>query len=143
MTAYRAGSDADAQSTSWPLTGCRKVDRWHQGNSWLGRTMYRFHQVKRWCWTQGGYYNMKITSMSIATYISHVDTCCIVYHGELAGSQHDYYYTWKGTPTGGHYSFRQGNVANCVLRYGCLATQYPWVRIWVNGNGAWSSTHGT
>jgi hypothetical protein len=79
--------------------------------------------------------------VNVETQITNVDSCCIRYNGVKGAN--DFYYTWRGTTTGGHYTFRQADVGNCIARYGCLSSQYPWVRIYVNGNGAWIADDGT
>jgi hypothetical protein len=137
MTSLRSGADANAMAASYPASGCRKVRYWHTGHSLLGRTLYRLHQVKRWCWRYP-----HITSLDISTDITDVDNCCIQYDGLVAGASQNYYYTWRAALDGGHFSYRKGQVGNCVLRYGCLSTWYPWVQIWINGNGAWKGEHG-
>ena len=50
-----------------------------------------------------------------------------------------WWYTWRGSPTGGHYSRRQGKIDNCILKWGCIGSHYPQIEIWVNGNGAWAA----
>ena len=39
-------------------------------------------------------------------------------------------------------SYRQGNWENCIFHYGCFKNIYPWIEIWVNGNGAWTQDQG-
>jgi len=51
---------------------------------------------------------------------------------------HGHWYEWRGADRGGHYSFRQAMVQNCLL-YLCHRTEYPYVQIWINGNGAWAA----
>ena len=50
-----------------------------------------------------------------------------------------WWYEWRGSPTGGHYSRRQGEIDNCIFRWGCIGSHYPQIEIWVNGNGAWAA----
>jgi hypothetical protein len=134
------GSGADSGPT--PRIGCRKVTVTHTSKDWLHiRVMYKWHQTKHWCWNYGGLIYPRITSVSVGTSVSNVDSCCVVYNGIVGAQQ--YYYLWRGSPTGGHFSFRQGSVGNCILRYGCVSSQYPWSKIWVNGNGAWAADEGT
>jgi hypothetical protein len=123
--------DPDAPMTS----GCRTVDWYESGHSGFGNLLYRFHQVKHWCWDYP-----HIGNVSIGTYMSDVDTCCIVYRGIVAA--YGWYYAWRNDTHGGHYSRRQAQVDNCIVRYGCLWSAYPWVDIWVNGNGAWLGDDG-
>ena len=51
-------------------------------------------------------------------------------------------YSWRGSNDGGHVSFRQGDWTNCVFWWGCVGSIYPWIEIWVNGNGAWAQDQG-
>lgn len=114
-------------------SGCVRVDAWVRSSTLFGFTAYRFHQVKHWCWSYP-----HITSVNVGTYFSDVDPN---YH--VRGTWgHGWYYTWRGSSRGGHYSFRQAHVENCVFHYGCIGTQYPWVEVWVNGNGAWAYNAG-
>src|SRR5262249_13393928 len=50
------------------------------------------------------------------------------------------YYRWSGSGHGGHVSYRSGDWENCV--YWCFKSIYPWIEIWVNGNGAWAQDQG-
>jgi len=114
-------------------SGCARVDAWVRSTTFFGFTAYRFHQVKHWCWSYPD-----ITSVNVGTYFSDVDPNYYV-RGTWG---HGWYYTWRGSSRGGHYSFRQARVENCVLHYGCIRNEYPWVEIWVNGNGAWTYNAG-
>jgi hypothetical protein len=144
LTGYRTGTDMTAPGgsglTSVGTTlsaGCKVVRAWHTQQSLLGRTLYRFHQVKRFCWRYP-----HITFINTAIDITDVDNCCVRFEGLVEGASQNYYYTWKSVADGGHFSYRKGQVGNCILRWGCLATWYPWVTLWVNGNGAWKGEHG-
>ncbi len=117
------------------VSGCKSVDWYESGHSAIfGSLLYRFHQVDYWCWS---YPN--ITSLSIYTYISNVDGSQ-QYRGVISSS--DYYYSWSGGSRGGHYSFKQAKFDNCVLKYGCIGSSYPWTKVWLNGNGAWAADDG-
>src|ERR687895_613495 len=48
--------------------GCRTVDVARVGRDIFGFVVYKFHQVKRWCWRYP-----RITSVSVSTYVSDVD----------------------------------------------------------------------
>jgi hypothetical protein len=96
---------------------------------------FRYHQVNHWCWQ---YPN--ITCLSVASSFYDVDPS-----GQVRYDSNGYgwYYTWAGGPFGGHYSHRDGKIDNCILRYGCIGSYYPYVDMWVNGNGAWTASGGT
>jgi hypothetical protein len=53
-----------------------------------------------------------------------------------------WYYSWAGTGSGGHFAHRDGSISNCILKYGCISTAYPYVDMWLNANGAWSASGG-
>jgi hypothetical protein len=111
-------------------SGCASVDWYESGHSSLfGTLVYRFHQTKYWCWSYPS-----ITTVSVGTYVSNVDSS-EAYRGLV--SSDGYFYNWSGSARGGHYSLRQGHFENCVIKYGCIGSSYPWTKIYVNGNGAW------
>jgi hypothetical protein len=111
-------------------SGCRTVDIAKTGRDILGFVVYRFHQVKRWCWSYP-----RVTSTSVYTYVSDVDPN-MDYAGIVAAQGN--YFTWCcGNGTSGHYSLRQGKFKNCVLWLPCWRTEYPWVKIWVHGDGSY------
>jgi hypothetical protein len=100
----------------------------------LGFVAWRYHQVDHWCWQ---YPN--ITCLDIGSNFYDVDA-----NGQVRYDSQGYgwYYTWAGGPFGGHYAHREGRIDNCVLRYGCVGSYYPYVDMWLNGNGAWSASGG-
>jgi hypothetical protein len=102
--------------------------------SWLGFVAWRYHQVDHWCWSYP-----RITCLSVAGGFYDLDTFSSV---NWAANGYGWYYSWGGSPTGGHYAHEDGSVANCVIHYGCLSTSYPYVDMWLNGNGAWAASGG-
>ena len=100
----------------------------------LGFVAWRYRQVDHWCWQ---YPN--ITCLSIGSGFYDLDG-----QENVNYSDHGYgwYYTWAGGAFGGHYAHRDGSVSNCVFRYGCIQTSYPYVDMWLNGNGAWAASGG-
>jgi len=100
----------------------------------LGFVAWRYHQVDHWCWQ---YPN--ITCLDIGSNFYDVDA-----NGQVRYDSQGYgwYYTWAGGPFGGHYAHREGRIDNCVLKYGCIGSYYPYVDMWLNGNGAWSASGG-
>lgn len=100
----------------------------------LGYVAWRYRQVKRWSWSYP-----TITSVTVGSGFYDVDGQQTVNYDS---SGYGWYYGWAGSPFGGHYSYRQGSISNCIFRYGCLSTSYPWAAIWVNGNGAWTGNAG-
>jgi hypothetical protein len=118
------------------LSGCRTVDVARVGRSPLGFVVYKFHHVKRWCWRYP-----RITYKHSYTYVSNLDVHTIRYGGLTAAT--GYYYWWCcGSPSSGHFSFRQGRFSNCFWKFGCWRVEHPWVRIWVHANGTYSARTG-
>jgi hypothetical protein len=114
-------------------SGCDAVDETLTWKSVFGFTLAVFHHRVYWCWSYP-----RITSLSVSCYATDVDQF-VEFLGCSGGGN---WYTWSGDPRGGHYSFRQGTFKNCVPVLGCVAWAYPWIKIWVNGNGAWTSQKG-
>jgi hypothetical protein len=102
--------------------------------SWLGFVAWRYHQVDHWCWSYP-----RITCLSIGAGFYDVDGTSNVNWGD---NGYGWYYSWAGSGTGGHYAHRDGSISNCILKYGCISTAYPYVDMWLNGNGAWSASGG-
>ncbi|MGH3030500.1 MAG: hypothetical protein ACRDNE_06985 [Gaiellaceae bacterium] len=118
---------AAAQSAA----GCRTVDVARIGRSALGFVVYKFHQVKRWCWSYP-----RVTSVRTSTYVSNVDPNWD-YRGVIASNGSFYRWCCRDGRSG-HYTFRQGRFDNCIPWIGCIRREYPWVKIWVRANGTWS-----
>jgi hypothetical protein len=100
----------------------------------LGFVAWRYHQVDHWCWSYPD-----ITCLSIGSNFYDLDG-----QENVNYQDHGYgwYYSWSGAGDGGHYAERDGSVSNCILHYGCLSTSYPYVNMWLNGNGAWTANGG-
>jgi hypothetical protein len=123
-------STADATSSR----GCRTVDVARVGRDIFGFVVYKFHQVKRWCWE-----SPRITWRQVYTYVSDVDPN-MKYRGIV--SSVGYFYRWCcSSSSSGHYSRRQGRFDNCVWWLPCTRTEYPWVKIYAHADGSyWRST---
>src|ERR671919_1314000 len=66
--------------------GCRSVDVARIGRSALGFVVYKFHPVKRWCWSYP-----RVTSVRTSTYVSNVDPNWD-YRGVIASRS--FFYRW-------------------------------------------------
>jgi len=113
--------------------GCKDIDAWRYSTSFLvGTVVYKFHQTVHFCWNTAN----QLTVVNTGTYVSNVDPNWI-YRGLTASS--GYFFTWCcGQAQSGHYGLRQGHFDNCILKYGCVGSEYPWVKIWIHGDGSWS-----
>ena len=123
------GTESTVAATS--AGGCRTVDIAKVGRDIFGFVVYKFHQVKRWCWDFP-----RVTSVSVSTYVSDVDPN-MDYLG-IVGSKSTFYRWCCGSSRSGHYSFRQGKFKNCVLWFPCTRTEYPYVKIWSRADGSYS-----
>jgi len=129
-------SSSSAEEGAGSASGCKTVDAWKNKYTLLGSLAYRFHHTKRWCWNSN-----RVTSVNTDVYVSHVQECCQDYEGVIASSGY-YYDYFSNISKSGHYSRRQGKFRNCILRYGCISTTYPWVKIYAHGNGTWNAYWG-
>lgn len=112
-------------------TYCRTLSVARIHRTFLGFVAFKFWQRKRWCWRYP-----KVVSVQTSTYLTNVDPN---YEFEGVVSAWGNWYTWCcGNTRSGHVSFREGKVKNCVLRIGCVGTYYPWVKIFVHGNGGYA-----
>jgi len=123
--------DAEGSEVALSAAGCRTVDIAKVSRDLFGFVVYRFHQIKRWCWDFP-----RVTSVSTSTYVSDVDPN-MDYQG-IVGSKSSFYTWCCESPRSGHYSFRQGKFKNCVLWFPCTRTEYPWVKIRARGDGSYS-----
>ena len=126
----RLARSADCCSSS----GCEAVEATRDitgdiFGDWIGT----FHHRVYWCWSYP-----RITGVNVACW-STVDGSFINDNGCDGWGD---YYSWRGSGHGGHVSYRQGDWDNCVFGWGCFGNIYPWIEIWVNGNGAWAQDQG-
>jgi hypothetical protein len=118
-----------ASGRSLQASGCKTVWATRIGRSALGFVTYKFTQEKYFCWT-----SPRLTNVQTSAY-----ACCtdpVWFYRGPAGSS-GWFFAWSGDGRGGHYSFRQGRFEQAVLGK-VITSAYPWVKIWVYGNGAWS-----
>jgi len=113
-------------------SGCLQLDVWKNSYSFLFHALvYRWHQVKYWCWS-----GKRVTTVSVSAYPTNVDPNW--YYRGLSESAAWYYRWCCSLSTSGHYSLRQAQMENCVLKFGCIGSEYPWVKIWAHGDGSYS-----
>jgi hypothetical protein len=117
---------------SLQASGCREVDVYKEGTSFLfGAVVYRWHHTKRWCWSNG-----RVTGVWTSAFPTNVDPNW--YYRGIANST-SYFYGGNTV----HYSMRQARFENCLFKFGCVGSEYPWVKIWANGDGSYRWERGT
>lgn len=110
-------------------SGCRQVDISAQVTSFLFRTViYRFHQIKHWCWHRGFVYDERH-----AWSFQGSSTACF----NTAYNPNAWFFDWHGNPQGGHYSEERAWVTNCVFKIGSWNQLYPDVKIWAHADGTY------
>jgi hypothetical protein len=113
---------------------CYTVDKHKTAHDFITRlVVWRFHHKVHWCAT---YPAIDDGSLVVDSFFSDVDS---LFQVDWDDHGTGWWYTWRGSLTGGHYSRRQGKIDNCILRWGCLGSHYPQIEVWVNGNGAWAA----
>jgi hypothetical protein len=122
----------DGQPISWP-TGCRTVDLVTEQKSFIFHTsLYRFHQIKHWCWKAGA-----ISGEYHAWSFDGSSTACL----DKVYAPNAWYFTWvAGKPLSGHYSEERAHVTNCILHIGDWKEFYPDVKIWSYADGSYKVT---
>jgi hypothetical protein len=117
-------------------SGCRSVGVARVGRSLFGFVTYKFWQQKDYCWSYP-----RVTGALSHAWVTNVDPNWR-FHG-IVSSWGDFYSWCCGTWNSGHQSFRQGAMENCVLNYGCIRSEYPWVMIRGHADGSFSYDTGT
>jgi len=108
---------------------CKNVWARRIGHSVLGFVVWKFEHWKYFCW-----------SYPTITYVEGGHRWLDIDPNWLVRGQwgDGYWYEWRGAAHGGQTSYRQGQIENCAFHIGCIGTWYPYVQIWINGNGAWT-----
>jgi hypothetical protein len=121
--------DAANNATAAATTCGAWRDAWVRYRTVLGSTAYKFHQYMRWCFNGASVARIE----NRYPYLS--DNNGFEFYRGLTGDSVGH------VPAGEVYSFMQGNIENCVIKYGCISTSYPWVKIWAGNNGSskWAS----
>jgi archaellin len=121
--------DAANNATAAATTCGAWRDAWVRYRTVLGSTAYKFHQYMRWCFNGASVTRIE----NRYPYLS--DNNGFEFYRGLIGDSVGH------VPAGEVYSFMQGNIENCVIKYGCISTSYPWVKIWAGNNGSskWAS----
>ncbi|CAL9657018.1 hypothetical protein SUDANB95_06805 [Actinosynnema sp. ALI-1.44] len=102
-------------------SGCHRADRYISYKTLLGAKAFEWHKVLHYCWSASG----KVTIKERRHYIKNNDGFNYD-RGLVSNTQ-----SGKNTP---HYaSTMQGKVENCIVKYGCIKMNNPYIRIVVNG----------
>jgi hypothetical protein len=113
---------------------CYTIDKHRTAHDSLTRVVvWKFHHKVHWCAT---YPVIDANLLTVDSFFSDVDP---LFQVDWDDHGTGWWYTWRGSPTGGHYSRRQGQIDNCIFKWGCIGTHYPQIELWVNGNGAWAA----
>lgn len=110
--------------------GCKTVSASYRQATLLGFEAYTFQHTLSFCWD-----GRRVTK---------------IYNRRWAILRVDGAYYWRGVignhsgtyADGNAWSHMKGQVDNCIIRYGCILTSYPWVTIYPKKNGSWTSTSG-
>lgn len=131
---HRPPDQPRARVRSLQGSGCKTVNVYRYGSSFLfGTKLWEYHQEKYFCWSYP-----RVTSVQTQAY-----PCCTDPTWKFMGTtgSKGWFFTWSGSSSGGHYSFRQGRFDQVVL--GTTVTSvYPWTKIWAYGDGSWSYATG-
>lgn len=117
-------------------SGCRTVIAYFErAKQYLGYTIvyYHFNQEKRWCWNRAGAFTSDHTD---GAYFSRVDR---LWYPQGNPQRLAYRYNWvSGAPHSGHYSRYQQRIDNCIVKYGCIGNENPYVKIWSHSDGTYT-----
>ena len=120
----RKGSGA-VRPRSWPPRSQQKSFLFHV-------RVYRFHQVKHWCWRGGVIYDERH-----AWTFEGSSTACL----QTVYPDNSWFFTWApGKPQSGHYSEERAHATNCVFHIGDWKEFYPDVKIWAHADGTYVVT---
>ena len=141
-TLLASGDSASLTGTgALAARGCRREWAQRTSRTLLGFVFYRFRVNKAFCWN-----GQRVSD--VREWVEFLDAASTAYYRGIKARASHYYCVANCWSTylrrWGHYTFRQGQVDNCILRYGCIRTEYPWVKIWARPDGTWSwDTGGT
>ena len=114
---------------------CRSAKVAYVKKTLLGAVAYKWWMQRSWCWRYP-----RLVSVGTKTWVTDLDGFN-VYKGIV--SSWGRWFTWCcGDPKSGHRAFRQAEFENCIVKYGCLSTTYPWIRMTVRGDGTYAYSIG-
>jgi hypothetical protein len=124
-----SGGEGGGATVTVP-SGCRTIDFYAEQKSFLFHTrIYRFHQIKHWCWRNGVVYDERHAWTFDGSATACFDT---VY------PDNSWFFAWRSNkPESGHYSEERAHVTNCVFHVGDWKEFYPDVKIWAYADGTY------
>lgn len=128
------GGDSGRQRIPPPTinfpAGCRDVDIVATQKSFLFHvTIYKFHQLKHWCWRAGVIYDERH-----AWSFDGSSTACL----DTVYPANSWLFVWWHNKAGsGHYSEERAHATNCLFHVGDWKEFYPDVKIWSHADGSY------
>ncbi|GAA3040385.1 hypothetical protein Aglo01_31280 [Actinokineospora globicatena] len=120
-----AGSNAFQSATGVAARHCHISEGQISGHSVLGSTVYVWHHRADWCAD-----NVTVQSFHYRQGWATELASTMYFRGVTAN--------WNSpTPSGYAESFMQAHIENCIFKYGCINSNYPWVKIKTWANGHW------
>ena len=114
-------------------SGCKQVDVYAIAKSAIfGATIYKFHQIKYWCWHLGVVYNERHNWQFQGS-----STACF----DKAYPPNAWFLNWKwGKGQSGHFSEERAHVTNCIFKIGSWKEMYPDVQITAHADGTYTQS---
>jgi hypothetical protein len=110
---------------------CRSAKVAYVKKTLLGAVAYKWWMKRSWCWRFP-----RLVSVGTKTYVTDMNGFN-EYKGIVASW--GAWFEWCcNEPRSGHKAFRQAEFQNCIVKYGCLSTTYPWIRMSVRGDGSYA-----
>ncbi|HEX5448935.1 MAG TPA: hypothetical protein VFW85_02615 [Gaiellaceae bacterium] len=110
--------------------GCRDLNVNASQRSFLFHSkIYKFHQIKHWCWRKGVIYDERH-----AWSFDGGSTACF---DEIYPDNHWTFTWWHGIAGSGDFSEERAHVTNCVFHIGDWKEFYPDVKIWAYADGTY------
>jgi hypothetical protein len=130
---YGGATTRDPDSAVVYPSGCKQVDIYAIASSVLFRTtIYKFHQVKHWCWHAGVVYDERHSWSFSGSATACLDT---VYPAN------SWFFTWKwGKAQSGHFSEERAHITNCIFKVGSWKEMYPDVQIRAHADGSYDQS---
>ncbi len=115
---------------------CRSAKVAYVKKTLLGSLAFKWWMKRSWCWRP----SRRLVSVGTSTYVTDMNGFND-YHGVIESWSN--WFTWCcSEPRSGHTAFRQAKFSNCIVKYGCLSTTYPWIRMSVRGDGTYTYSIG-